>query len=543
MQPISIKQIQVEGDLRARALKSFARHHDAPYLPGAVGKTPYMSQGWPGDWEGRTVLALCLLSELLRAEPAYLDEVVFYIHDECNDKDYRGEKIDLSSINEQQHAAHSWLLRGLVEYYQKTNKPEILAWINNIIDNLYLPVEDHLINYPQTSEDRHSFHQGEAAGGINGSFKEWKLSSDIGCLFISMDGLSKVYELTRRPEIMRLLEKMIAIFSKIDYVGTPLQTHASLTCMRGVMRIYFLTGKKDLLELVQTFFKQYKRYGMSEYFANFDWFKHPSWSEPCGVIDSYMLALQLWAATKDSAYLEDVQLIWYNGVLRGQRPNGGFGCDTCVEDGWIRTTNFYEAYWCCTMRGGEGLGVPVRNGIYEEGNCFTFPVYLDAAFECSNGAVLRESTKMPTEGVVRWTVIKGTNEKAILRVYQPQCSRNAKITVNEKEIDYTVENGFVTFEVLLSTDSVIEFTFDFALHMETTIGYLHDADDLFTLRYGVLVLGTPKGILKKLDLTQFKKIGNGIFEGYNQQFFPLHLAYLMNENELKETSYQLLFRQ
>ena len=42
----------------------------------------------------------------------------------------------------------------------------------------------------------------------------------------------------------------------------------------------------------------------------------------------------------------------------GQRPNGGWGCDLCAgaRDEFLRpAAEIFEACWCCTMRGAEGL--------------------------------------------------------------------------------------------------------------------------------------------------------------------------------------------
>ena len=48
-----------------------------------------------------------------------------------------------------------------------------------------------------------------------------------------------------------------------------------------------------------------------------------------------------------------------------QRSNGGFGCDECIGSetaGVFLSTleNIYEAFWCCSMRGAEGLANAAR---------------------------------------------------------------------------------------------------------------------------------------------------------------------------------------
>jgi len=95
---------------------------------------------------------------------------------------------------------------------------------------------------------------------------------------------------------------------------------------------------------------------MTETYENFNWFQRPEWTEPCAVIDSYQLTLDLWKQTGKAQYLEDAQLIWYNAISYEQRDNGGFGLSNCPgpHDHHLET-NVYEAHWCCTMRGSEGI--------------------------------------------------------------------------------------------------------------------------------------------------------------------------------------------
>lgn len=43
-------------------------------------------------------------------------------------------------------------------------------------------------------------------------------------------------------QIGQLISALLDGFRRMDYVNAGLQTHATLTCMRGVMRIYGITG-------------------------------------------------------------------------------------------------------------------------------------------------------------------------------------------------------------------------------------------------------------------------------------------------------------
>ena len=61
-----------------------------------------------------------------------------------------------SVIDEQQLSGHSWLLRGLCEYYLWRKDPAVLAMIKNIVENLFLPTCGDYPSYPLRPVDRTS---------------------------------------------------------------------------------------------------------------------------------------------------------------------------------------------------------------------------------------------------------------------------------------------------------------------------------------------------------------------------------------------------
>ena len=51
-----------------------------------------------------------------------------------------------------------------------------------------------------------------ATGGVSGhtttgSYEGWRLSTDVGCAFMSIDGLSHVYKITRDARVEALLDE------------------------------------------------------------------------------------------------------------------------------------------------------------------------------------------------------------------------------------------------------------------------------------------------------------------------------------------------
>ena len=171
--------ITVEGELRERIERNFFRMQDEPFRAGKAGINECRSPGWPGDWEGRALLASVLDGESLKKKSPTIDALTGWIYSLMNDEGYRsepGDKLNLNDINEQMHSAQNWLMRAFMEYYRVTGKTEYLETVKTILEKLYLPIKPHLKNYPRTAEDRSYAHEFAVVGKTNGQFREWRLS-------------------------------------------------------------------------------------------------------------------------------------------------------------------------------------------------------------------------------------------------------------------------------------------------------------------------------------------------------------------------------
>ena len=72
---LAFENITVKGEMRTRALANFDRLERDKYLPQNLFITETQSGGWPGDTEGRTILALTLLAQATHRTPKYLSEI------------------------------------------------------------------------------------------------------------------------------------------------------------------------------------------------------------------------------------------------------------------------------------------------------------------------------------------------------------------------------------------------------------------------------------------------------------------------------------
>lgn len=495
MQTLDFSDIYAGGDLCRRAQLNFNRMEEERYAGLNIYKNA--DPTWPGDTEGRSILAIVLDARATHRSPEYLDQIMEALPSHLNEKGYFGKVLDEGLFDEQQISSNSWALRALCEYYEWKKDQWVYDVIKSIIQNLMLPARGYYRKYPCKPEDR--IVHGEASGTTTGRLiGHWYPSTDIGCAFIMLDGASHAYRILRMPELAELLDEMREVFLSIDKLKVSFQTHATLSATRGILRYYGSTGHADLLKAAEGLYNLYKAEGMTENYANYNWFGRPTWTEPCAIIDSFIVAVQLWQYTGSPDYMEDAHNIWFNGIGHGQRSNGGFGCDVCsgaADEFLYPLANVYEAYWCCTMRGGEGVSRAIEYSYSVDGSTLLIPFYNDstAKFSFTDGEiVLRQMTGYPVEGYMRLEVVSSScSGKKQLKLFIPSWVQQETVSLllNGKPADFRMENGFAVIDTLLSTHDRLELNFFIGLRSVPTINKHSIGDHAHTYRHGSLILG------------------------------------------------------
>lgn len=484
MKALAFEQVVPKGDLAYRMVKNYARLEGKEYRPEQIFDID--KNGWPGDWEGRTILALTLLARSTGRTPAYLDAILEKLESEFNERGYLKDILPAGMANEQQLSGHNWLLRGLLELYLWRGDAKIRRWAQAIVENLYLPVKGLYAAYPLDPDCR-SF-DGAPAGFIAGkSVNGWYLSTDIGCAYMCLDALSQYYEIFRDERVAELLDEMIRNFEQIDFLGASMQTHASLSATRGILRYYQATGRKELLDFAVRFFKLYVEKGMTENYANDNWFGRPAWTEPCAIVDSFLLASGLFQETGVYAYAQAANRIYANGMGYAQRSNGGFGCDECIGSetaGVFLSTleNIYEAFWCCSMRGAEGLANAARLSVLTDADCVAFAAYYDGSYSL-DGFAFDEKTSLPYSGSVRLDIRRCDGPRELL-FYVPEHAEKIVLQKNGTEASGMLKDGF--YHVTVSEPCRLALYFELVLERKAA---RHCITPGVTYWHGDLLLG------------------------------------------------------
>ena len=330
--------------------KHFQRLQLAPYTYETVFDG---NPGWPGDREGRALLAFLCHYHISGRKIPCMEQMMRDLSMRTNPCLFFGDVPSADNANEQQLSGHNWYMRALCDYAITFQDPLAYRALKSTFENLYLPALPLYDDYPL----ERTAGEGGVDGNICGRAHGWTLSTDVGCAFMCVDGVARYYALTGDERARVFLEKIISVFLNADMVARGFQTHTSLTCLRGILSLYETTRQEKYLQAVRQEFDRYLRYGMTLTYENFNWFgREDAWTEPCAVVDSFLLAVDLYKITGEQQYRTIARRIWANGLQFCQRDNGGAGTNKCVtEKQPVLRISGYEASQCCTMRYTEAL--------------------------------------------------------------------------------------------------------------------------------------------------------------------------------------------
>jgi hypothetical protein len=495
---IGLDKIEPRGELEKRIRRNFDRLESQRFQPvEGVGCFRVEEYAWPGDMEGRTILSLALLQQALDRDAVYLDTTIGLLPGRMNAQGFFGDDFS-PQCDEQQLSGHGWFLRGLCELYLDEGDPEIRNMIGRVVDNLVLPTAGKHRLYPIDPAAREK-DKGGYSGTVVSDQGLWRLSTDIGCDFIFMDGVIQAAEVLGREDLYPIIDEMIARFLEIDLVEIKAQTHATLTALRGLNRYAALTSRKDLLPEVEKRFNLYVEEGSTENHMNYNWFGRPTHTEPCAFIDAFMVAVQLWQVTGKAGYLEEAHRIYYNGMGHAQRANGGFGLEACSgsKDAFLEMSA-PEAWWCCTMRGSEGLARASEYSFMQEGATLMLPFFNAGKIEF-NGGIFDIQTEYPYNGAVQVRVIESPSSGTGLSFFKPSWAVGALVTRNGEKTIQEESDGFVQIQEELKAGDTLVYTFDQPLRFVPTHN-VHTLPGYRKLYVGPLLLAADAEKKRELEL-------------------------------------------
>ncbi len=475
-----------DGYLRQRLALSYKRLQEPYFQWKQISKLNI--EEFPGDALGRAINGLSFLGQSLRRGPsANLKEIIERLPQLRNREGYLGRLLPADRADEDSVAGHNGLLCGLVEYYRWKGDAHVLGLLRSIRDSLFVPLRGSIAEYRR---------------GLNEeSPVEWRLSTfDIGQLFLTLDGLTRAYEIIPSPAFKAVIDAMIDRYRSLDMVRISAQTHSMLSATRGIVRWYRLQGRKEDLALAEKRFAQYRQLATTETHENYNWFNRPSHSEGCALVDSFELGTDLWAITGNADYLEDAHLVLFNGFLPGQCLNGGFGVGVCVgapdTEGKIieSTATHSEAPWCCSMRGGEGLVYAARSSHFIRDDTVALPYFnsVRSTLRFDDGTCeIDQLSEYPNNGHLKIAVLASdVTSRKRMRFFMPSWvdRQSVVLTTNGAAQQPRFDGAFAEIPLDLREGATVELRFN---QTESQVGLVDPAraPGFQRFRRGPLLLG------------------------------------------------------
>lgn len=540
----------IAGELATRLARSFERLEQPDYQPDSLREHMSGEQEWPGDYAGRTILALANLARVTGRTPAHLGAILGQLPPLLNSRGFLGpvpEAADGSALfDEQQLSGHGWLVSGLLAASDLAGDSSLAQIAERIVNNLFLPLCGRMAAYPIHPDSRSL--GGDASGKAVGRVGDWRLSSDIGCVFIALEGVATLYERTRRPDLLALIDEMAQTLGAIDLLSASMQLHASLTAARQLLRCHGLTDRPGYLTLARRIYDLFRTRAMTENHANYNWFSRAlSWTEPCAIVDSLICAIELWRKTGDARYLADAHEIYYNALGFAQKPHGGFGLENCAgpAGAWL-VNQTYDVTCCCNMRGAVGLAALVDYVCIAGKDELILPFYFDSqvTVEFADGVLaLTEATDYPYAGSVCLTVEQATiAAPKTLRLFVPPWAdlSHLSLTVNSEPAALAVEGGFAAVTRRFAVGDSIKLTFVFNLRTEPTFG-TDTAAGFQTFRHGPLLLGTDSADNSTPPLRTLRQIAPGTYQSGALRLAPLNDSLDLSPDKSRGDRRRILF--
>lgn len=458
---------------------------------------PRLYNSFSGDISGRYVEALALAPS---GDPARLAQLVRdLISYQRPDGRFGDPSVPFTAAAVgKPHMALLWgngrLLVGLLAYHQATGDADVLESARRLGDFLLQ------VRAECSGDDVASRLHGLGAHGLI-------------CFTQLIEGLVL---LGRATGDARYLDAAREIAPQLPPPGIQ-HTHGYLSTLRGVMFLHEATGDAGLLREVEQKFAElvaspdYVVYGgVLEFFgaethgvspadlkklAALD--NKPPQDEGCSEADFVRLALQLWKATGNAAYLERAERCLLNHFYFNQFHSGDFGHHVLYERGFRPSEAPGKAWWCCNMHGLRTFPDVVEAIVTRDGDTVRVNLFLDCA---RTDGYLGFTLRQAENGDGALLSIQSDTAGAVpLAFRRPSWTSGLTVRVNGAEVPAESSGDYAVVNRAWKQGDEIEVALAYREYVQLRSGEQLDLQDLGSelveaaLFYGPWLLGVHEG--------------------------------------------------
>ena len=255
------------------------------------------------------------------------------------------------------------------------------------------------------------------------------------------------------------------------------KAYEMMSCYEGLLELYRLTGKKDLLTAVEKTWQNIRETEIDivgSGSARECWFggkrlqvlpvRH--FQETCVTATWIKLSQQLLCLTGDSKYAEAIEQSYYNALLGAMNSDGSVWGYYTPLSGYkiLREEQCGMGINCCTASGPRAL--------------FTFP--LTAIMGCKDGvqvnfyaegeylvqtpgkqlAEISQTTNYPVDGEIKIGIKIANGEGMTIRIRIPDWSKKSQVTVNGQVVDGVISGQYAVIHREWKSGDVIALVFE-----------------------------------------------------------------------------------
>lgn len=264
------------------------------------------------------------------------------------------------------------MLCGLIEAYKTFGDQELLHAARELGD-FYIAIADRFMDTKRMQEYKN--------GGTYAA-------AYVTCYFHAMEGLVKLFQVTKEQRYLSLTERMAAFYENFDVI--PIEhTHGMLCNQYALLQLYEQTGSKHYLKSVEDRWDTMVNDGHVNPAGGVlegTQIGNPR-DEGCAETDWLRLNLKLFEITGNMRHLDMAERLIWNHYLANQNSSGGFGCRYVLNDqegvfGFAVYST--EATWCCDFHGALGFQLlkPFLVTGQDQEIRINFPLSFNAGINC-----------------------------------------------------------------------------------------------------------------------------------------------------------------
>ncbi|MDR0520981.1 MAG: glycoside hydrolase family 127 protein [Planctomycetaceae bacterium] len=177
------------------------------------------------------------------------------------------------------------------------------------------------------------------------------------CFFPAIEGLVKLYQLTKKKKYLDTAEQLAAFYRAFDLLRTS-HIHGMLCSYYGILLLYETTGSPEYLQRAEKRWTDLVRAGIAAPTGGVPEGVNRHVDEGCAEADWLRVNLKLYQLTKNEKYRRMFHRLLNNHYLMNQWLSGGFGHRQILQDARGQFgfgKGHSEAVWCCDFHGALGL--------------------------------------------------------------------------------------------------------------------------------------------------------------------------------------------